>query len=246
MADFKSKIVEIKDETPDVKTFVLKKPWGFSFIPGQYCLVSIVDNEKLKDAKKPLTFSNSPTSGHLELTAKKMGDFTSELFNLEKGDKLHINGPLGDTFNFHKAIERPIVYLAGGTGVTPFMSAIRFVVAKKLKHDLTLIYGNLSPKDIIFRKELEEINEKHANINIVFAVMQDKTGVWKGHRGFINKTIVQDNAAAPGETLFMMCGPPPMMKAMKRILQEMKTPDPNIIIDKWEMPGKSENPIFNN
>ena len=142
------KIIKIIDETPDVKTFRLKSENNIDFIPGQYCMVSFPDDE---DNKRPFTFSSSPTEkGYIDLTVKKMGVFTTKLYSLGIGDKLKIIGPNGESLNFDGSVKEDIVFIAGGSGITPFISALRYAAIKNLPNSITLLFSSKTEKDIIY------------------------------------------------------------------------------------------------
>jgi len=165
---YKKKIVKKDGEkkgTEYEKTFTIKSPTDFNFISGQYCLVSFVDNKKFKDQRKPFTFTNSPTDkGFIELTIKKIGLFTTALFSLKIGDLLKIRGPIGRFLNFDETIKKNVVLIAGGSGITPFMSIIRYSLAKNLPNEIIMFNGNRTVDDIIFREYLEEIDDEENNI----------------------------------------------------------------------------------
>lgn len=227
-------IIKVKDETHDVKTFRLDKK--IDFIPCQYCLVSFPDDE---DEKKPFTFSNSPTDDFTELTVKKMGNFTTKLHQLKEGDRLSLTEPKGEALNFDESVKDDVVFIAGGSGITPFMSALRYAVAKKLKNDIILLFSNRTKNDIIYREELEEIN-KLSNITVINTLSDQIPEDWHGEKGRIDKDMIEKYVDNPKEKLWYVCAPPPMVKAMKAILEDMNIPKDNWRIEDWEIAGKHD------
>jgi NAD(P)H-flavin reductase len=230
---YKTKILSITDEANNVKTFKLERPTNLNFVSGQYSLLSYGSNTE----KKPFTFSSSPeTKDYFTLTVKKMGAFTSGLFMLRPGDVLGIDGPFGEDLSFDGSIKDDVSLIAGGSGITPLMSIIRYVVDKNLANQVTLIFGNQSEKDIIFYKELDKIKKEHKNIKVIH-VLSRPDDRWKGERGYISEEIIKRYISKPQKNQFFVCGPPPMNRSMEKILKGIKVK--KIHMEAWELPGKS-------
>lgn len=225
--EFETEIIEIRDETYEVKTFRVRNPSNFSFIPGQYCLV------ELDDISKPFTFSNIPKEDYLELTIKKLGEFTSKLFELSRGDKLKINGPMGETLNFNEDIKDNIVFIAGGSGITPFISSIRYIIDKNLPNKVVLLYSNRTREDIIYKKELDKLKD---NIKVVYFLTRDEMEGAENQR--INKEIISKYIDNVKDMLWYVCGPPRMNSGIREILKELNINKDKIRIESWEIPGK--------
>ncbi|MFH1850005.1 MAG: FAD-binding oxidoreductase [archaeon] len=222
---------EIRDETPDVKTFVIEVS-DVSFVPGQYCLVSLPGSS---DDSRPFTFANSPTlKGVVELTVKKMGRFTSALFGLRAGDIIEVGPAMGSALNYDESADA--VFLAGGSGITPFMSALRYAKAKKIKRSLILIYSNRTEKDIIYRTELEGLS-RIGNLTVVNTLSD---GGWAGETGRISRALVEKYVKDPCDRLWYICGPPPMTAAMKAMLEDLGIPKEKWRYEDWEIPGKND------
>jgi len=239
MTSFIAEIIDIRKETHDVKTFRLTKPGDFSFIAGQYCLVSFIGKPEFFEESRPFTFSNDPTQkDFIELTIKEMGDFTQELFKLKKGDKLKIDGPKGEALNFDESIKN-IVFLAGGSGITPFISAIRYVISKNLPNKMILLFSNRTENDIIFKQELEKFNKNNNNIKIITTLTDEVPDRWKGETKRIDKEMIKKYVEEPKKWFWYICGPPPMIKAMENILSSLNVPKEKLKIEDWQIQGKS-------
>ena len=226
-------ILEIKDETSDVKTFRLDGK--VDFISGQYCLVSFVDG----DDKRPFTFSSSPTKDYVEFTIKKMGEFTTKMYSLKLGDKLKIKGPKGDSLNFDESVKEDAVFIAGGSGITPFMSALRYAAAKNLSNKLVLLYSNRTEEDIIYKKELDLL-DNNGNIKIVHSLTKDVSAEWDGEKGRISKEIIEKHVESISDKVWYICAPPPMVVAMKELLISMGVDKSNLRIEDWQIEGKHD------
>lgn len=183
--------------TPDVKRFVLKKPKGFSFTPGQACMVSI-DAEGWRDKKRPFTFTNLPTARTLELIIKIYPEHegvTQRLAGLRKGDALLLHEVFG-TITY----KGPGYFFAGGAGITPFLSILRDLAKKKKLKGNTLVYSNKTVDDVILDEELSGM----LGTNYL------KTFTRHGVIGFLDRRIDRDiliTLVQDFDQYFYLCGP---------------------------------------
>jgi ferredoxin-NADP reductase len=221
---FETRVIEVIQRTPDVKSVRFEKPQGFSYLAGQY--VVLVLGNSSDPMKKPFTLSSSPTEGFLEITKKLTGHpFSNALAALKPGDKVSINGPYGE-FIFHQEYEN-IGMLSGGIGITPLRSIIKYLVDKKLKNNIILLYSNSSENDIAFREELEDAQKKHPNIKIIDTITRPGPD-WKGVTGRINAEMVKKFIPDYRERTFFTCGPTKMVESMVSLLEELQIPEKQI------------------
>lgn len=221
---FETRVIEVIQRTPDVKSVRFEKPQGFSYLAGQY--VVLVLGNSSDPMKKPFTLSSSPTEGFLEITKKLTGHpFSNALAALKPGDKVSINGPYGE-FIFHEEYEN-IGMLSGGIGITPLRSMIKYLVDKKLKNNIILLYSNSSENDIAFREELEDAQKKHPNIKIIDTITRPGPD-WKGVTGRINAEMVKKFIPDYRERTFFTCGPTKMVESMVSLLEELQIPEKQI------------------
>lgn len=224
----KTRILQIIDECRDVKTFRLEKPDGFDFIAGQYCMVKLGE-------LRPFTFSSSPQENHLDLTVKLMRNVTKKMFALKEGDSLEWEGPHQSLLEYDDSASE-IAYIAGGSGITPFMSHIRQIRDSAVQKPVTLIYSNRSQEDIIFADELSKMP---SNINVVNTVTEKIPDNWTGETGAVNNLMIYRAVADPKAVLWYVCGPPAMNANMRSILFEMGVVPANLRIESYELPGRS-------
>jgi NAD(P)H-flavin reductase len=116
------------------------------------------------------------------------------------------------------------------------MSAIRYAMVRKLPNKIFLLFGNRTEQDIIYAKELSQI---HGGQVCVVHILEQPSAEWKGERGRIGRAVIERYIPLPLEKLWYVCGPPPMIKAMKEILKSLHVPEQNWRIETWELPGKS-------
>jgi glycine betaine catabolism B len=228
------KIIGIKDETHDVKTFLTTKPDGFDYLPGQYV---IINQKALVGESRPLTMASSPTQSDLLFTVKRTGDFTGMMFKMKKGDDFSIKGPFGEMLNFDDQVASEVVFVAGGSGITPSLASLRYALDKGMKNDFTLLYSNKEQRDIICRKELDMLSS-NLNLKLVYCLTREEPDGWTGEIGRIDKNIIDKYIQNPTKRLWYICAPPPMVEAMKKTLQLLGVGNDKIKTETWQLPAK--------
>lgn len=221
---FETRVIEVIQRTPDVKSVRFEKPQGFSYLAGQYVVLTL-DNGS-DPMKKPFTLSSSPTEEFLEITKKLTGHpFSNDLAALKPGDRVSINGPYGD-FTFLQEYKN-IGMLSGGIGITPLRSIIKYLVDKKLNTSIILLYSSRSENDIAFKEELENAQKQNPNIKIIDTITRPGPD-WKGITGRINAEMVKKFIPDYRERMFFTCGPMKMVDSMVSLLQELEIPEKQI------------------
>jgi ferredoxin-NADP reductase len=137
------------------------------------------------------------------------------------GDWARIDAPYGQ-FTFEGEYPK-IAQLAGGIGITPFISMCKNATDKRLSSKITLFYGCRTENDIAFKQELEKMQEQNKNLKIVFMV-NEASSHWKGATGVINAEMIKKELPDYKDNLFYVCGPPPMVKAMETLLESIGLP----------------------
>ncbi|KIP04258.1 hypothetical protein PHLGIDRAFT_25680 [Phlebiopsis gigantea 11061_1 CR5-6] len=198
--------------------FALPHPQDILGLPiGQHISVSAEINGK------DITRSYTPTSsdddlGHFDLLIKayEQGNISRYVSLLKVGDKIRVKGPKGQ-FTYSPTLSRHLGMIAGGTGITPMLQIIR--AALKNPQDrtkLSLIYANVNPEDILLKKELDLLAQNHPDRLTVYYVLNNPPQGWTGGVGFVSKDqIIKHMPSTSDDIKVLMCGPPPMMAAMK-------------------------------
>lgn len=211
MEEHKVKILGIEPLTPDVKRFTVEKPIGYSFIPGQATEVS-VNSPLLRDEKRPFSFTSLTSATNLEFTIKIYNSrkgITNEIGKLTAGDELILRDVWGAITYKGKG-----VFIAGGAGVTPFISIFRDLNRKNEISGNLLIFANKTRADIILRDEFERMLGD-SFINILSDEKSDQYYHGMIDQGFL-KTHIQ--GYLPN---FYICGPPPMVDAILMYLENL-------------------------
>jgi ferredoxin-NADP reductase len=222
---FEAKVARIIERTHDVKSFRLPRSAELDYKAGQFMFVTI--RIAGQDARKPFSISSSPTEkDHIEFTKKLTGHpFSEGLDALKAGESLAIDAPYG-SFTFQGEPER-IGLLSGGVGITPLRSICKFCTDRRLDTKVTLLYGNRTEEEIVFRQDLEQMRRQNKNLKLIFTLNEpDKD--WKGYRGNINAEMIKNEIPEYASTVFYVCGPPAMVQAMEGLLKVIRIPTENI------------------
>ena len=213
------KIQSIDKVTHDVLKIVTEKPENYAFKPGQATDISINKNG-WKDKKNPYTFCCLPEDNYLEFTIKTYpshNGMTNELLHLKINDELILHDVFGAI-----SYKGEGVFIAGGAGVTPFVSILRSLDSKKEIGNNKLLFANKKKEDII----LEEEFKKLLGNNFINILSDEKVPGYAN--GQITKEFIQANCGGLNK-LFYLCGPPPMMEAIEKQLADLDV-DKKLII----------------
>ncbi|VVB57855.1 Sulfhydrogenase 1 subunit gamma [Candidatus Anstonella stagnisolia] len=238
----KYKIEKIIDETADTKTFVLVPLSGsmFSFKPGQFVTVRLVDEKGMfqkDEAGKPLVRSYSISSspfeeGYFCVTIKSVGSFTHHIFALKEGAIVEVMGPLGN-FCIDEEKMKDVVMLAGGSGVTPFVSMLSYYARKKSNLNLTLLYSCKTEKDFVLYSRLKSVCGE--NTCVFFTLTRPESNPnWDGKVGRMDANMIKQACEGKLEgKYFFICGPKEMITSMQQILRTLEIDEAHIVVEKW-------------
>ena len=215
-------VKEIIHRTHNVKTFRVSKPKGYEFVPGQAVDLSL-NEEGWKDNKHPFTFTCLPDDDYLEFTIKLYDNpngLTNRLKTVELGAEFEISSAWG-------AIEYKGagVFIAGGAGITPFISIFRHLKQKNEIGNNTLIFSNKTEADIILRDEFESILGENF-INVI--TKQPGTKFYSKH---IDKTFLEKHITDFSRH-FYVCGPDEFTKNILDALQELGADAETLVFEK--------------
>ena len=205
------KILRIEQVTHDVKRFQIEKPAGYSFIPGQATEVSI-NTPELRDEKRPFTFTCLSSAPYLEFTIKiysSRNGVTNKLGMLKPGAELIVRDVWGAINYKGKG-----VFIAGGAGVTPFISIFRDLWSKNEVSGNKLLFANKTKADIILEDEFKTMLGKDF-VNI----LSDEKAEGFAH-GFISRDFLKANISDFNGN-FYVCGPPPMIDSVLQQLSDL-------------------------
>lgn len=205
------KILSIGQVTHDVKRFQVEKPEGYSFIPGQATEVS-VNTPEFRNRKNPFTFTCLRSAPYLEFTIKIYSSrkgVTNELGKLKPGAELIIRDVWGAISYKGKG-----VFIAGGAGVTPFISILRDLQSRDEVEGNLLVFANKTRADIILEAEFR----KMLGNNFINILSDEKADGY--FHGMINEDFLKSVVGDLNRN-FYVCGPPPMMEAVLKQLDSL-------------------------
>ncbi len=212
-------------------TYLPDRGKRFSYKPGQFILLRLKRPGR-KSETHPFTLSSSPSEGQfLQNTIKQSGNFTNTINQTTTSDKVIIEGPYG-RFSFLNAKSKALLFIAGGVGITPIMSMIKYMRDTNDSKDVILLYGNRTVNDIIFRKELEKLP---VNFKVIH-ILSNADTEWNGLKGYITKDIIAKYAK---DILFdadvFLCGPPKMMQKIVSYLKELRIPASRVHYERFSI-----------
>jgi len=226
-------VTEVKEEAQKVWTIKLTPPKGkniFDYTPGQFQFIKFLRNRGLPEEEHHWTISSSPSQKeYLSSTIKALGDFTSTMGETRPGDKAVVHAPFGRfSYLFHTE-EKEVVFIAGGIGITPLMSMLRYMRDKREALQVTLLYGNPNQESIVFREELEEIqNKEYPSLKVVH-VLSNPIKEWGGEKGYIDRDTIEKYCGSDlSNKGFYVVGPPMLIKNSIQNLQDMGVKDKQI------------------
>lgn len=221
MALYTVKVLAVDKVTHDVIRITTAKPGGYSFEPGQATEVSI-NKEYWHNEKRPFTFTCLPEDDHLEFTIKTYPSHqgvTNQLLKLEPGDELTIGDSWGAI-----AYKGEGVFIAGGAGITPFISIFRYLSKTGQLGKNKLLFANKRKEDIILEKEFREL----LGDNMTSILSEEAVA---GHlKGFITRELLATYKDDHYQK-FYVCGPPPMMDAVLRALSDLHIADQAVVTE---------------
>ncbi|XP_010535871.1 PREDICTED: NADH-cytochrome b5 reductase-like protein [Tarenaya hassleriana] len=170
---------------------------------------------KTKFVIRPYTpISDPEAKGYFDLLIKVYpeGKMSQHFASLKPGDAVEVKGPI-EKFKYSPNMKRHIGMIAGGTGITPMLQVIEAILKNpEDKTQISLLYGNVSPDDILLKQKLDALQAKHPNLKVYYTV-DNPTKNWKGGVGYISKDMALKGLPPPADDTFVLiCGPPGMME----------------------------------
>ena len=217
----------IKPETKDVFTLRLKSEKKFIFKAGQFCFLRL-NKDKLY-ARHPFTVASAPIENEISFTAKQTGRFTKALSKLKRGEEVIVDGPCG-VFTIEDRA-KDLVFMAGGVGITPFMSMIRGKLKDNKNQKIILLYGSKTEKDIIYQEQLDSIKTDWLKKVYVLSDEQTVPKIGGYETGYVNQEIIKKYVNNINNSLFYICGPESMKNSLQKILNQLGVKKQDIMIE---------------
>lgn len=224
-------VSDIIEETPNVKTFRLVPKNGYlpPFIAGQY--INLYAEIQGVRTSRPYSISSSPRQrAYYDITVARVGNgFFSDylLDKVNEGDSFQSSSPSGQ-FYFNPVFHsKNSVFIAGGSGITPFMSMIREICDAGLDRNVTIFYGNRNEQNAIFHNELISLSSRYENIKYIPVFSEpSSSGPWK--TGLIDEKCISEEIKSSIDRTFYICGPEAMYNFCIPQLQMLNIPSKHL------------------
>lgn len=223
------RVTRIFQETAQVKTFRLADPAGgrlpFNYLPGQFLTFTVTPHGQA--IKRSYTIASSPTHrDYCEVTVRHedRGLVSGYLHDgVHEGELLQVTAPSGK-FTFAGQDGSSIVLVAGGVGVTPMMSVIRYLTDRSWPGDIYLIYGCKADDDVIYREEIAYLTRRYPNLHVTLIAERAGLAGWPHRTGRITPQLLAEAVPDIASRHVHLCGPTPMMDAVKPMLAGLGVP----------------------
>ena len=256
--EFKISLQESRKEALNTKTFIFSRPQGFDYLAGQYVYLTLpyLNFPDERGDTRHFTLSSSPTEKYLAITVRLrhspasqgvalrgQSGFKQTLDSLPKGAELSMRGPNGDfvlgnydaTEHTPTAKVAPQIFIAGGIGVTPFRSIIKYVTDSAIEVPIMLLCSNFVPEEIPFKKELDNTVKKHENLEVIHTITKPKESCvrWDGLAGRVDGGVIKKLTSEVRQPTYWLCGPPAMVTSVEDILEKMGIPEGRVKVEKF-------------
>jgi ferredoxin-NADP reductase/nitrite reductase/ring-hydroxylating ferredoxin subunit len=214
-----------------------------SYTAGQFAFFDI--GGVYNDPKGPIrhfTISSSPTENFIMFSTRiRDSPYKKRLSTLEEGARVKVRGPEGQ-FVLHEDYTKTAVFLSGGIGVTPFRSMIKYATDKKLPLKIVMFDSNRNRENILFKEEFDNWANINKNLKIIYTISDEEkqssstANDWKGEYGRIDKAMILKylDTNMLNNSIFYICGPPSMLKAMQSLLQDsLEIPKERIKVEEF-------------
>lgn len=224
-----AKIKDKKEVAEGTLQVSFQLPQDVQFKAGQYMFVTLI-NPPYTDEKgnrRQFSINNSPNQKNILTMTTRLTDSAVKrsLKELPIGTEVGI-GPIAGVFTLPEDISKPLVLIAGGIGITPFMSMLSYIKEEKLSYKITLLYSNRNQASTAYLKELQELATLIPNFKLILTMTEDNG--WTGERRKIDSHFIKEYFPNVNDNLYMVVGPPMMVEAIEKALLEAGVKSENI------------------
>jgi ferredoxin-NADP reductase len=235
------KLASITQQTPDAKTlrFIVPEGRTLNSRPGQFLTFSFLFDGK-KVVRSYSICSSAARSGYIEITPKRIQKGCASVFLNDRaaiGMTVEAAGPFGQ-FYLDERKHRSVVLIAAGSGITPMMAMLRYIDDVCLDTTATLLYCVRTNSDIMFERELEQLQSRLQNFQYHVALSQPHAH-WAGPRGHVSREFIENTVADLAARDFFLCGPPAFMDAGRAILMGLGVKPERIMQESFGVPASA-------
>lgn len=222
-------IVEVKEVAKETTEIWIKpsKNINVNFEPGQFLTVLFdLDGEEIRRGYSIASSPHELPIVHLAIKRQSDGFASTHLLDqLKKGEKIKTLPPLGNfTVVTNPENKNNYIMIGAGSGITPLMAMIKAVLNNEPKSKVLLVYGNHDEDSIIFKTDIERLQNKHSNFSVIHT-LSNANNNWKGETGRISKeqliVFIKDFLEESEKGEYYICGPTGMMQTAFESLEEL-------------------------
>ncbi|MFO7800981.1 MAG: FAD-binding oxidoreductase [Desulfovermiculus sp.] len=208
----------------------LKHPKAMDYLPGQFTFLT-VKSSHIPGEEHPFTIASSPTRPKdLECIIRNSGDWTRKIGNVQPGDRVYLDGPYGLFTHRRLSPDREIIMIAGGIGITPMLSMLRFIADTQDTRPITLIWSNKTPQHIIHPQEIHTLQAQLPQLRIchVFTAQPEGQRLDKAR-------LAELLDGCSLQAAVFVCGPPKMMNSMQKALKGIGYPRRALFMERFSL-----------
>jgi ferredoxin-NADP reductase len=219
----------VEAEASNITTFYFRPEKPVHYTAGQFIELTVKHpRPDIRGIKHWFTLSSSPTDELLSITTKFAGDksssFKRKLFKLKPGAELIMSGPMGD-FVLPKLIQTPLIFVAGGIGITPFHSMLTWLSATGEQRPVKFLYSVRNEDEIIFQDTFDK-----AGIRATI-IVSEPSAAWGGERGRLSAELILGLEKPAEDALIYVSGPEPMVEALEKDLKRAGIKPRQLVLD---------------
>ena len=227
-------VEKLNHDVWDIRLEPVKGGRAFRYLPGQFLFVAFLGSGEVPREEHPFTISSSPTlDGSVCISPKESGDFTRRIGRLKQGDRAALMAPYGRFSHLLRASRQDLFFVAGGIGITPMISMLRYMRDSGSKTDVLLIYAARTREDLVFRSEIEEMEHSNGSPGVRMVPVLSRPGPgWEGESGYLDGERLERLVGEVEGRDFYVCGPPPMMALVEKSLRGMGVDGSRIVMER--------------
>jgi ferredoxin-NADP reductase len=233
-------VTELIMETPRVASLVLDVPGWSGHLAGQHVDVRLTAGDGYQ-AQRSYSIASAPEDPRLALTVERLEDGEVSPYlvgELQVGDQVELRGPIGGYFVWHTDDGRPLLLIAGGSGIVPLMAMLRHRESVGNRTPARLLYSSRTAEDVIYREELQRLSAAGHDLEVAHTLTRGEPTGWRGYARRIDREMLNDVAwpAAQNPCAFV-CGPTSFVETAAGLLVDSGYPPASIKTERFGATG---------
>ena len=237
-----ARVVSTREETPHVRTLVLNVPEWPGHRAGQHLDLRLTAEDGYQ-AQRSYSIASAPNVPHVELTIERLedGEVSPYLADVVRAsDVIEVRGPIGGYFVWEPGGERPLGLIAGGSGIVPLMSMLRYRAALGNTTAARMLYSARNAEELIYSRELADLAGRADGVDVTYTLTRARPAGWHGYSRRIDREMLSEVLwPSTDVAVFYVCGPTPMVEAVANLLVALGHPPRDILTERFGPTGGS-------